>query len=233
MIPSQITMSGAGNLNFLKHIKNLQSSLNAWLTPRLIRCIISILSVTVRWEFSGDRYCSDSGKQHIFVFWHARLLMMGVGLKGCNGYTLISPHRDGGFIADTLALQGFRAVRGSSTRGGSRALIRMIQMSKNESCDFGITPDGPKGPREIVKPGIVLLAKKTGVKIYPVMWATSRRWRITTSWDHFYIPRPFSKGIFVFGEPLFIGPDENNGDALVRIQSAMDAVQQKADSYYH
>jgi len=58
-------------------------------------------------------------------------------------------------------MQGFKTIRGSSTAGGSRALRQMIQKSKNEICDFGITPDGPKGPREQVKPGIVLLAKKT------------------------------------------------------------------------
>jgi len=158
--------------------------------------------------------------------------MMGVGLKGCKGYTLISSHRDGGFISDALQMQGFKTIRGSSTAGGSRALRQMIQKSKNEICDFGITPDGPKGPREQVKPGIVLLAKKTGVKIYPVMWATRRQWRINTSWDHFYIPKPFTNGIFVFGEPLMIEANENNDAALTRIQIAMDDVQQKADNYY-
>jgi len=203
-----------------------------WLTPQLIRCIISSLSITIRWEFIGNQYRAGSGIQHIFAFWHCKLLMMGIGLKGCNGYTLISSHRDGGFIADTLALQGFKSIRGSSTRRGARALIQMIQKSKTESCDFGITPDGPKGPREIVKPGIILLAKKTGVKIYPVVWATSRYWKIKSSWDHFYIPQPFSRGIFIFGDPLSIGADEQPDEALIRIQSAMDAIQNRADHHF-
>jgi len=210
----------------------IQEKLLIWLVPRLIRMIISILSSTVRWRYCGERFHPDSSEQHIFSFWHARLLMMGTGLKGCNGYTLISSHRDGGFIADTLQLQGFKAIRGSSTRGGSRALSQMIRKAKNESCDFGITPDGPKGPREKVKPGVVLLAKKTGVKVYPVAWATCRRWRIRSSWDHFYIPKPFAAGVFVFGKPLKIGSDENNVTALERIQHAMDITQEKADGYF-
>ncbi len=211
---------------------SMQERLGIWLIPRLIRIVITALAVTIRWEFSGNRYHPDSGEQHIFAFWHARLLMMGVGLKGCKGYTLVSSHRDGGYIADTLLLQGFRTIRGSSTRGGSRALIEMIRQARDEQCDFGFTPDGPKGPREIVKPGIMLLAKKTGIKIYPVMWATRRHWRITSSWDHFYIPKPFTKGVFVFGEPLMIQTDASDSDSIVHIQSCMDAVQKEADDYF-
>ena len=110
------------------------------LTPQVIRCIIASLSVTIRWKFIGNQYDSESDDQHIFAFWHCRLLMMGTGLKGCNGYTLISSHRDGGLIADTLALQGFRTIRGSSSRGGARALIRMIQKSNHHGIIF-ISPN--------------------------------------------------------------------------------------------
>lgn len=219
-------------MNITSRFSRMKNALIIWLIPQMIRCIISSLSVTIRWKFIGNQYDSASSDQHIFAFWHCKLLMMGSGLKGCNGYTLISSHRDGGFIADTLALQGFKTIRGSSTQGGARALIQMIQKSKSEFCDFGITPDGPKGPKGIVKPGIILLAKKTGVKIYPVMWATSRYWQIKSSWDHFSIPQPFSKGVFVFGNPVSIRGDEQLDDALTRIQSAMDAVQKRADNHF-
>jgi len=211
---------------------NMRQGIVVWLTPHLIRVAISMLSATIRWEYSGNRFRPDTGEQHIFAFWHARLLMMGVGLKGCKGYTMISEHQDGGFIADTLELQGFKTIRGSSSRGGARALIEMIGLSKSEKCDFGITPDGPKGPREIVKPGITLLAKKTGIKIYPVMWATKRQWRMTGSWDHFYIPKPFTKGVFVFGEPVYIAANANDVESLGRIQSAMGEALKKADTYF-
>ncbi|MFC1567642.1 lysophospholipid acyltransferase family protein [Pseudomonadota bacterium] len=210
----------------------MKERLIRWLVPRLIKMIIAFLSNTIRWEYDGWRYDPADPERHIFAFWHARILMMGTGLKGCRGYTLISEHRDGGYIADTLNLQGFRTIRGSSTRGGARALLQMVRTFNKEKCDFGITPDGPKGPREKVQVGTVLLAKKTGLPVRPVIWATKRQWRITSSWDHFYIPKPFTRGVFVYGEPLHIDADEDESRALSRVQQAMDATQEAADSYF-
>jgi len=145
---------------------------------------------------------------------------------------LISEHHDGGYIADTLHLQGFRTVRGSSTRGGGRALLQMVRTFRKEDCDFGITPDGPKGPREKVQLGTIQLAKKTGLPIRPVIWATKRHWRIISSWDHFYIPKPFTCGVFVYGEPVFIASDANDEDSLALVQQAMDSTQEAADSCF-
>lgn len=210
----------------------MKERLTRWLVPRLIKMIIATLSYTIRWEYVGWRYDPAAPERHIFTFWHARILMMGTGLKGCRGYTLISEHRDGGYIANTLHLQGFRTIRGSSTRGGARALLQMVRAFQRENCDFGITPDGPGGPREKVQIGTVLLAKKTGLPVRPVIWATKRQWRITSSWDHFYIPKPFTRGVFVYGEPLSVAADSDDSEALDRIQQAMDATQKAADSYF-
>jgi len=208
------------------------SRLAIWLIPRLIKVAIACLSRTIRWEYVNGRYDALAPERHIFAFWHSRILMMGTGLKGCSGYTLISEHRDGGFIADTLHLQGFKTIRGSTSHGGARALRQMIRVARKENCDFGITPDGPKGPREKVQPGTVQLAKKTSLSIYPVMWATKWQWSITSSWDNFYIPKPFTRGVFVYGEPIFVAPDANGAEALVRVQQGMDAMQTKAEGYF-
>ena len=210
----------------------MKERLITWLMPRLIKVIIAFLSNTIRWEHVGWSYNPTDPGRNIFAFWHARILMMGVGLKGCRGYMLISEHRDGGFIADTLHLQGFRTVRGSSTRGGARALLQMVSTFREENCDFGITPDGPKGPREKVQLGTVQLAKKTGLPIRPVIWATKRQWRITSSWDHFYIPKPFTRGVFIYGEPQYVAADANDEEALARVQQVMDSTQEAADSYF-
>jgi lysophospholipid acyltransferase (LPLAT)-like uncharacterized protein len=210
----------------------MRMQLIPWIVPRLIQATVAFLSNTIRWEHVGWHYDPSVPEYHIFAFWHARLLMMGTGLKGCHGHTLISEHRDGGFIADTLHLQGFRTVRGSSSRGGSRALLQMIRLFRKEACDFGITPDGPKGPREKVQAGIVQLAKKTGLPIRPVIWATKSQWRITTSWDHFYIPKPFTRGVFFFGDPVFIASSDDHSEARDRVQKSMDAAQETADGYF-
>ncbi|NWF36300.1 lysophospholipid acyltransferase family protein [Mariprofundus sp. KV] len=210
----------------------MRERLLIWLVPRLIRLIIAFLSLTIRWQRLGGCYDPAAPERHIFAFWHARILMMGVALRGCRGYTLISEHRDGGYIADTLQLQGFRTIRGSSTRGGARALLQMVRTYQKERCDFGITPDGPKGPRERVQLGTIQLAKKTGLPIRPVIWATKRQWRITSSWDHFYIPKPFTAGVIVYGEAVSVAADADDHEALLSVQQAMDATQQAADSFF-
>lgn len=141
----------------------------------------------------------------------------------------ISSHRDGDSIADPLQLQN---IRGASTRGGSRALIEMIRKCRDERAGIGISPDALKGPRERGMPGIVLLARKTAVKIYRVSRAICRSWHIRSFRDHFYIPKPLIHGFFVLGEPLFIAPDACDRVSLDRVQSAMDSACKIADSYF-
>jgi len=210
----------------------MKDRLMVWLVPRLIRLIIALVSYAIRWQYVGDRYDPADQARHFFAFWHARLLMMGDALRGSRGYMLISEHRDGGYIADTLHLQGFRTVRGSSTRGGARALLQMVRTYQNENCDFGITPDGPKGPREKAQMGTIQLAKKTGLPIRPVIWASKRQWRITSSWDHFYIPKPFTAGVIVYGDTVEVAADGDDQAALRALQEAMDITQQAADNYF-
>ena len=78
----------------------------------------------------------------------------------------------------------------------------------------------------------IQLAKKTGLPIRPVIWATKRQWRITSSWDHFYIPKPFTTGVIVYGEAVSVAADADDHEAMLRVQQAMDATQQAADSYF-
>jgi len=202
-----------------------------WAAPFLIHMAYFFLSRSIRWEHVGLRFSSGQSRHFLLGFWHARMLMMPYGFRGWQGYMLISDHRDGGFIADTMRLIGIRTVRGSSTYGGARALLQMIRKVRTEHCDLGITPDGPKGPREKVQPGTVQLAAKTGLPILPVCYATNHQWRIS-SWDRFYIPKPFSRGVFVFGEMVPISPDESIKYAMRRVQYAMDKTQRLADHYF-
>jgi len=205
--------------------------LAAFIVPRLICVIYLLLSRTIRWQFIGDRYQAGQDQHFVLAFWHARMLMMPYAFRGWQGYMLISEHRDGGFIADTMGLIGIKTVRGSTTRGGARAMLRMLRLVKDENTDLGITPDGPKGPREIVQPGTIQLAKKSGLPILPVCYATKRH-RRAGSWDRFYIPLPFTRGVFVFGDLVHIGRDEVVDEALARVQAAMDDAQRRSDGYF-
>lgn len=148
-----------------------------------------------------------------------------------HGYMLISSHRDGGFIADTMHLLGIETVRGSSTRGGARAMLQMLRAVKQEGRHLAVTPDGPRGPREVVKKGAVQLAMKGELPIVPVCYATRRHWRIN-SWDRFYLPQPFTRGVFVIGDPVRLSADDDPDDAIRRVQQAMDETRLRADSYF-
>lgn len=209
----------------------MSSRLTAYFVPRLIYLVYLLLSRTIRWQCVGERFCAGQEQHFVLAFWHARMLMMPFAFRDWQGYMLISEHRDGGFIADTMGLIGIKTVRGSSTRGGARAMLRMLRLVTKENTDLGITPDGPKGPREVVQPGTVQLAQKSGLPILPVCYATKRH-RRAGSWDRFYIPLPFTRGVFVFGDLVHLRPDEEMDGALAKVQSAMDNTQYHADRFF-
>jgi len=210
----------------------VKDRITTWLVPRLIRLVYLFLVNTTRWQVVGTPFSRADPQRYLYTFWHARLLMMPrISIGVWHGYMLISSHRDGGFIADTLHLMGLETVRGSTTRGGARAMLKMLRAVRDENRHLAITPDGPKGPREVVQKGTIQLAMKAGLPVVPVCYATKRHWRIN-SWDRFYIPQPFSKGVFVMGDPVVLADDEDPDQALARVQQAMDAAQQTADSFF-
>ncbi len=206
----------------------MKQRLLAWLVPRFIFLLHKFFAITIRWDFIGERY-QPGQAPYILSFWHARILMMPYAYRGWDGAMLISEHRDGAFIADAVELMGISSSRGSSTRGGARALLEMVRMAR-QGRPLGITPDGPKGPREVVQPGTVQLAKKSGLPLRAVCYATRRHWR-ANSWDRFYIPKPFTRGVFVIGEPVFADEEDEEMNRQ-KFQAAMDEVQQQADSYF-
>ncbi|MDX8394898.1 MAG: lysophospholipid acyltransferase family protein [Mariprofundaceae bacterium] len=209
----------------------MKARLVEWLVPQLIRAIYFFLTRSIRWKFVGNCYEPTQSQRFIAAFWHARLLLMPYAFRGCHYRMLISEHRDGGFAADAAYLIGAQTVRGSSTRGGARAMLKMIRMVKEDDCNLGITPDGPKGPREKVQAGTVQIAMKTGLPVLPICYATERHWR-AKSWDKFYIPKPFSRGVFVYGDYIFLDRNEDVEVAIEKVQAAMDDTQKQADLYF-
>jgi lysophospholipid acyltransferase (LPLAT)-like uncharacterized protein len=215
----------------LKKIR-LKDRFIIWLVPRLIKLIYLFLVNSIRWQIVGTPFSSVDPQRNLYAFWHARMLMIPrLSIGQWHGYMLISAHRDGGFIADTMHLLGIETVRGSTTRGGARAMLKMLRAVKDENRHLAITPDGPKGPRETVQKGTVQLAMKAELPVVPVCYSTKRHWRIN-SWDLFYLPQPFTRGVFVMGDPVKVSTDDDMKDALGRVQQAMDETQNRADSYF-
>lgn len=167
---------------------------------------------TVRWEVQGrehyDRWWG-ARRPVIFVLWHGRLLPCSYFHRGESLGTLISQHRDGDYIAGVVeGWWGYRAVRGSSSRGGTAALRQMVRLLRGGTA-LAITPDGPRGPRQKMKPGPVLAAQLTGVPLIPVTAGARDAWWFG-GWDRFLVPKPFSRVHLVYGEPMFVarGADE-------------------------
>ncbi len=161
--------------------KPLRRSIESWvklsLFPPIGAAIIRALGRSVRSERQGQEQVEAlyrAGHHAIFAFWHARQLMMPFAYEGREAHVLISQHQDGEIIAKIIGRFGFRSVRGSSTRGGGEALRELIRLGRS-GVDLVITPDGPKGPAQVAKPGVVQLAQATGLPIVPVTFACSKK----------------------------------------------------------
>ena len=142
------------------------------------------------------------------------------GYRGPGARVLISASRDGELIARTMAYFDIGAVRGSSSRGGRAAVKEMIDLTR-EPLDLGFTPDGPKGPRHIAKPGVAQPAKVSGRPVVPMAFVCSHGHRFQ-SWDRFLLPYPWGRAVYCFGGPLWYEKSEKIESCLSRLQIAMD-----------
>ena len=165
----------------------------------------------------------------IMAFWHARMLPLAYAYRGSGCRVLVSRHHDGELIARVIHRLGFLTARGSSTRGGEEAMRELLPWAREGGC-LGLTPDGPRGPAERVKPGVLYLASRSGLPIVPVTAAASSTW-VLRSWDRFRVPRPFARVVVAHGAPLRVPPDLGR-EALEgwcgRLEAALAAVTERA-----
>ena len=157
-----------------------------WLVTALLR--------SARIERRGVHHYQQrrrEGRGTVFVFRHRHLLPLVHVHRGEGIAVLVSEHRDGELVARVIARRGFALARGSSTRGGVRGL-RALVAAASEGRDLAVTPDGPRGPAGIFKPGAFLAAKLSGAAVVPIAVSVDRAWE-ASSWDGFLIPKPFSR----------------------------------------
>ena len=201
-----------------------------WLFVRFVRLVFA----TNRWRTVG-REDADAllraGQPFIAAFWHGRLMMAPHCWQAeATMHVIISRHRDGENIARAVRHLGVTAIRGSTTRGGAAAIRASLRLLK-EGGYLGITPDGPRGPRMRVQPGIVALARLSGVPIVPTTFAVSRR-KVANSWDRFVIALPFGRGVVLWGPPLYVAAEADKTaleEARRTLEERLNALTAEAD----
>ncbi|MBU3980114.1 MAG: lysophospholipid acyltransferase family protein, partial [Proteobacteria bacterium] len=200
------------------------------------KLLIDILFYTTRIELKGFEKVEPiiNSRKFIWALWHSRLLLPNYLSKGLDGTAMVSGSEDGEFVARILKKQGHEAIRGSTTRGGIKALSALIRKLKEKQRPSIIIPDGPQGPRFKVKLGIIILARETGHPILPFSYS-AKKIKVFASWDRFILPYPFTKCIGIYGNPLFVPKDADKND-LMRyrnlLEKELNRLTLEADSYF-
>ncbi len=172
--------------------------------PRLVALGVRALALTL--VITRDERAVgplwQAGTPVIYAVWHDRILLLPLLYATRRPRVLASRSQDGELVARYIARFGLEAVRGSSSRGGAEAL-RLLARSLKQGRDVVVVPDGPRGPAQVAKAGIVTLARVSGAAIVPVALGASSEWRLA-SWDGFRIPRPFARCVARFGDPIHV-----------------------------
>lgn len=171
---------------------------------------------------AAGRYRAGKG---IYALWHAQQLPLTLRHRSENIAVIVSQHRDGEIISRMVEGIGYRTIRGSSTRGGSKALHEFSRAA-SEGHSLAITTDGPQGPPRKCKPGAILAAARTGLPIVPAAAAAVHAWTFN-SWDRFFVPKPGSIVYLSYGEPICVPPNIS-GDSVGEWQAIVTEAQNEA-----
>lgn len=195
-----------------------------------IYAVARAIGLSLRIRTEGWEEVRDLPVGRIYAGWHGRSFIPANFFKGRGVWGIFSLSRDGEMQTRIFQRFGFRAIRGSTGRGGERALVESIRVLRNGD-EMAITPDGPRGPTRVVQGGVMMMAKKSGCALVPV--GSSARWALyVRTWDRYLVPVPFSKAAFVFGEPLYVpakATDEEVEAVRLRLQDEIDRTQAIAE----
>jgi hypothetical protein len=183
--------------------------LNPGITSFFASLLIRLLGLTWRLEWRGAGRLEDARRMTgrvIFAFWHGRLLALSWSHRNSKVHILASEHYDGDLMGRTIEWLGFGHLKGSTTRGGAKAL-RELRRVISEGHDIGLTVDGPRGPRGRVQQGATELSRLASAVVVPVSNTARPRKIFGGSWDRFQLPAPFAKIVIEYGEPILVPGD--------------------------
>jgi lysophospholipid acyltransferase (LPLAT)-like uncharacterized protein len=198
--------------------------------------LIAALGSSLTWRVEGLEHLQfeGNGRRPIMAFWHGRVLAATYYFRRRGIVVMISENFDGEWIARIIEQFGFRTSRGSSSRGGQRALLK-LKREMEQGHPSGFAVDGPRGPARQVQPGAVWLAKLTGNPVVPFHMEASSYWSLK-SWDRTQIPRPFATVALVVGAPIEVPRDADETVLEMRraeVEESLYALERRAAALLH
>ena len=194
--------------------------------------LVGALGSTLRWRVDGLEHFDgivSSGRQPIMAFWHGRILPATYYFRRRGIVVITSENFDGEWIAGIIERFGYGTARGSTSRGGRKALLQLTrEMAAGKPAGFTI--DGPRGPARVAQPGAVWLAKATGNPVLPFHLEASRHWTLK-SWDRTQIPKPFATVALAVGEPFTVASDADDSaieEARRSLEQRLHALESRA-----
>jgi len=211
---------------------SFKQRLSLWLVSWAGYLAIRMIGPTLRVSITYEPGSEDEPKTRpaIYCFWHRCVFAAAYLFRNTDIRVLTSRSYDGEYIARIIERLGFRAVRGSSSRGAVQSL-RELQRELEDGAFVAFTIDGPRGPRYVAKPGPIHLARMTGAPIFSFYVAVEKAWILRT-WDEFIVPKPFSRIHCYVRSPLRVAADTNHEQALARMQSDLEVAQRCAEAVY-
>lgn len=209
--------------------------LKYFLIRKAARLLISGIVKTCKLTIVGYEEVEKLREQKIpivYVYWHRHIFVTIYRFMNTGARPLISLSEDGEMVAQVAIEFGMNPVRGSSSRGGAKAFIQLLNSIKEEKSEVLITADGPKGPAREVKDGVIRLAQKSGSVIVPIAWHAGRVKIFEKSWDRFKIPLPFGVITYAYGKPITIsetGSKEDEETLKQRLKEAIDTLEKQLE----
>ncbi len=190
--------------------------------------LIRFLYGSCHWQVSGFNHAKNllnTKSSFIIAFWHGNLLIPYYKLAKHHFNALAGFHRDAELSVQIGVRLGWKFLRGSSSQKGSEVFKQMVDYLSEPGNVLAITPDGPKGPAKISKPGAVRIAQKIGIPIIPAAGCSRRSWGFT-NWDTFYITKPFTRIDLKFGEPIYFSINDDFNSCLDTLKTKLDSLEE-------
>ncbi|SFH93338.1 lysophospholipid acyltransferase family protein [Planctomicrobium piriforme] len=211
-----------------RNIIRLVARIVAWIN----RCLYATCRLRVIESVPhSSPYAPTNGEMFIYCNWHDGILNSMFCGKPLTMSALTSRHADGEYVAVVMDAIGILPIRGSNNHGGATAAKQL--MSAASKFHVTITTDGPRGPRRVVKPGIVFLASQTGRRILPVACSGSNAWHPRGRWTDMVVPLPFSTAYVLGGVPMSVPPNLSKEELAPyrdALQRQMDELQERIDA---